>query len=73
MCIIIAGSLALATGSWDFLRNCCLTAYHRSVAKTKFHFFIVKNAILIKESLSFGIKGRYLTEALLSPQFTVNF
>lgn len=31
--LIIAGSLALATGSGDFLRNCSLTAHNRSVGK----------------------------------------
>lgn len=51
MLIIIAGSLALATGSWDFLRNCLLTAYRRSVGEMKFCLDIAKNAILMKESL----------------------
>ena len=72
MLIIIAGLLALATGSWDFLRSCSLTAYHRSVGKTEFCFDIAKNAILI-ESLSFAIGVLHLSEALLSSQSSVNF
>lgn len=59
--IIVAGSLALTTHSWDFLGKCSLRAYYRSVGKMKFCFDIAKNAVLTKERLSFRIRVLHLS------------